>query len=148
MAGNGPHLPADRLAEYSFQRDLDGWEPVLRELPDRAAVMVLEDEHGLRGVAGAGPARGDDLDAQSTGELYALYVDPDIWGAGYGAALHSAALTHLDGQGFPSAILWVLENNHRARRFYKGNGWQQDEHRGDFWGATTVRLSIAPGGAR
>jgi GNAT superfamily N-acetyltransferase len=128
------------MTELTPARDAEAWEPVLRDTPERARVVVLEDRGALRGVAGAGPARDDDLDRTTTGELYALYVHPDAWGRGYGDALHAAALDHLRAEGFSAAVLWVLEGNHRARRFYADRGWREDGARGSFWDSPKVRM--------
>jgi GNAT superfamily N-acetyltransferase len=142
-AGNGPHLPPERMAEFTPSRHAEAWEPVLHATPERARVVVLEDRGELCGVAGAGPARDDDLERTSTGELYALYVHPDAWGRGYGDALHAAALGHLQAEGFSAAVLWVLEGNHRARRFYADRGWQEDGARGSFCDSPKLRLRTA-----
>jgi GNAT superfamily N-acetyltransferase len=128
------------MTELTPARDAEAWEPVLRDTPERARVVVLEDRGALRGVAGAGPARDDDLDRTTTGELYALYVHPDAWGRGYGDALHAAALDHLRAEDFSAAVLWVLEGNHRARRFYADRGWREDGARGSFWDSPKVRM--------
>ena len=60
------------------------------------------------------------------GELCALYVDPDHWGRGIGVALVSAARARLFDLGFREAILWVLEGNVRAERFYRRDQWTPD----------------------
>jgi ribosomal protein S18 acetylase RimI-like enzyme len=35
-----------------------------------------------------------------------------------------AAVEQLSADGYPEAVLWVLEDNPRARRFYEREGWQ------------------------
>lgn len=55
-------------------------------------------------------------------ELYAIHVDPDRIGTGVGRLLMQDALRHLGAR----AVLWVLEDNTRARRFYEKGGWQPD----------------------
>jgi GNAT superfamily N-acetyltransferase len=140
VAGNGPHLPPEWLADYTLDSSRAGWEPVLEDVPDRAVVAVLEEEGRLRGVAGAGAVRDDDQDSATVGELYALYVHPDEWGCGYGGALHDAARDHLTREGFERAVLWVLEGNERARRFYEARRWSPDGSREDFHGASAIRL--------
>jgi GNAT superfamily N-acetyltransferase len=60
------------------------------------------------------------------GELCALYVDPDCWGRGVGAALVSAARARLFDRGFRFAILWVMVGNARAERFYRIDRWAPD----------------------
>jgi len=38
----------------------------------------------------------------------------------------AAALGPLDQAGFGQVILWVLDSNARARRFYEAGGWLDD----------------------
>jgi hypothetical protein len=46
----------------------------------------------------------------------------------------------LRGEGFREAILWVLEDNPRTRRFYERAGWQADGgSQEEEWLGTTVR---------
>ena len=77
------------------------------------------------GVVLAGP----DPDDPAVGHLARLYVDPERWGAGIGTALHNAAVADLVHHGFPTATLWVLEDNVRARRWYERLGWNQTARR-------------------
>jgi ribosomal protein S18 acetylase RimI-like enzyme len=55
-------------------------------------------------------------------ELYAIHVDPEHVGTGVGKLLMVDALEHLGDW----ALLWVLEGNTRARRFYERGGWAAD----------------------
>jgi len=73
------------------------------------------------GFANYGPCRDDDL--RAAGELYAIYVRPEHWSAGIGRALLSAAVGSLSAR---PAVLWVLRDNRRARRFYELAGWSAD----------------------
>jgi len=65
------------------------------------------------------------------GEVHGLYVDPDAWSTGAGRALMAGAEAELAGS-YPAAVLWVLEANDRARRFYEAAGWSADGRRGTF----------------
>jgi GNAT superfamily N-acetyltransferase len=58
--------------------------------------------------------------------LEALYVAPSAWGSGVADRLHDAAVAELRARGVERARLWVLEENHRARRFYERHGWTPD----------------------
>ena len=76
-----------------------------------------------------------------TGELYAIYVDPLRWGSGAGRALIEQAEASLRESGFPAALLWVLEGNERAERFYRAAGWERDgEKEDDFQGARVTEI--------
>jgi GNAT superfamily N-acetyltransferase len=68
----------------------------------------------------------DEPENSSAGELWAMYVDPEWWGAGVGDALMAATLDELDRLGAVTSFLWVLQGNGRARRFYERHGWQSD----------------------
>ena len=82
------------------------------------------------------PSRDPDL--PNHGELCALYVDPEQWGRGIGVSLMSAARARLSSLGFENALLWVLENNVRAERFYQIDGWVADglSRTDTMWGVT------------
>jgi GNAT superfamily N-acetyltransferase len=67
-----------------------------------------------------------DTDPQRTGEVFAIYVDPDVWGTGAGRQLMAGAVAELTRLGYIDAILWVLDANDRARRFYVLAGWEED----------------------
>lgn len=54
--------------------------------------------------------------------LNALHVAPELVGTGVGRLLMLDAVPRLG----PYALLWVLEKNARARRFYEGGGWRPD----------------------
>jgi GNAT superfamily N-acetyltransferase len=58
--------------------------------------------------------------------LEGLYVVPAAWGSGVAGELHDRALDALREEGVQTARLWVLEHNHRARRFYERRGWTAD----------------------
>lgn len=57
------------------------------------------------------------------GEVYGFYLHPIAWGTGTATALMNRCTAHLRTQGFPSAVLWVLRDNPRARSFYEKAGW-------------------------
>jgi GNAT superfamily N-acetyltransferase len=58
--------------------------------------------------------------------LEGLYVVPEWWGTGVGPQLHDRGLELLRSQGSERCLLWVLEDNLRARRFYERRGWLED----------------------
>ncbi len=104
--------PEDRAARYAF----GGGDP------SRPATIVVVEEGAIRGFATTGPAR----DGADAGELMALYVEPEFWSRGLGRALLGAARDRLVQQGYERAVLWVLEGNTRADRFYRADGWSPD----------------------
>jgi ribosomal protein S18 acetylase RimI-like enzyme len=106
----------------------DRLEQHRRGLEDARAdwrTWVAEDAGAIAGFAVTGPS--EDADAtERTGEIYAIYLDPDRVGTGLGRTLFERAVGDLHDRGFSSITLWVLETNERARRFYEVAGWAPD----------------------
>ena len=57
------------------------------------------------------------------GEIVSIYFLPEYIGQGYGHYLLNRCITELQGLGFSDILLWVLEDNARARAFYEKNGF-------------------------
>ena len=57
------------------------------------------------------------------GEIISIYFLPEYIGKGYGKHLLSKCVEELKRLGFCNILLWVLEDNHRARNFYEKNGF-------------------------
>ena len=126
-AYSGGLMPDEDLDRLSPQVRADMWRPRLAQPEaDRSARLVVEDPDGVVvGFARVGPEEHDD--AATTGELYAINVDPDSWGKGAGTALHASALAVLRDAGFERVVLWVHPRNRRARHFYETLGWRTDD---------------------
>ena len=127
------HLAAWRAAYRGIIPDsyLDGLDEVararrytfdLKGLDDPQTWIALEGDE-IRGFVSWGPAREDEL---SRGEVYALYVSPHSWRLGVGSRLLVRAEHELAARGFDEALLWVLKDNSRGRRFYDASGWRHD----------------------
>ncbi len=106
--------------------------------------MFVADEEG-RVVAFVSVGACGDL--EGVGELYAIYALPEAWGGGAGGGLMRAAVEAVGRPGYREAILWVLEDNPRARRFYEREGWdaRRRQQEDDFLGVRVaeVRYRIA-----
>lgn len=87
----------------------------LADPPVDACAWIAEREGVVAGMAVASDA-----------ELRDLYVVPAAWGTGAGAELMRAALDWIAARGVQEALLWVGEENLRARRFYEREGWAAD----------------------
>lgn len=88
--------------------------------------LVCDDEGRVIGFAAFGPARDLDVAAGRVGELYGIYVHPEHWDRRAGWMLWGAADDSLREQGYDGVVLWVLEENARARRFYERVGFVLD----------------------
>jgi L-amino acid N-acyltransferase YncA len=132
---------AEQLAALHVDERRARWEERLAAPEPHWRPFVAEDENGrLVGFASAGACR--DAEGEGQGELHAIYVLPDAWGAGAGPALMRGVVDALRGEGFGAAILWVLEDNPRARRFYERQGWIADGARreGEYLGVATAEV--------
>ncbi len=107
-----------------------------------ATFVGLLDDHVV-GFGSYSPSR----DEKGCGEVAALYALPSVLGMGVGKALLDEGESWLRSQQFPTAYLWVLPTNDRARRFYGRQGWVCDdvEKMAEVWGVTVpeVRYSKA-----
>jgi len=89
------------------------WRERLANRIEGRAMFVVQGDIGLPyGFAGVGPAR-------------------DERGTGASSALLARATEVLRDFGHLEAILWVLRQNARARRFYEREGWKQTGDRRD-----------------
>ncbi len=109
--------PAQRVARWEENLTLVDWSA--------GGVLVAEDRSGVAGFASFGPTRDDD-DRRLVGEIMAIYLAPYAWGKGFGRELMAAAVGALAAMGYGLAMLWVLDGNERARRFYDAAGFQPD----------------------
>ncbi|HEX8864749.1 MAG TPA: GNAT family N-acetyltransferase [Lentzea sp.] len=107
------HMPDDLLDNLSVEQRTSMWE---RLIPS-GGVWVALDGSEVVGFAAAGPSRDDD----ASSELYAIYLLPSAWGSGLAEPLLTAALS-----GMTDTVLWVLDDNPRARRFYERLGFVLD----------------------
>ena len=121
-------MPQDYLDRLDPAVRARMWQAVIAETAtSRGGVLAAAaDGGGITGLASFGPSRDKDTDPQVTGEVFAIYVDPDAWGTGTGRELMAGAVAGLARLGYTDAILWVLDANHRARRFYALAGWAED----------------------
>lgn len=83
-----------------------------------APLLAVDADGTTVGFARAGASR--DEDVPDTLELYALYVRAAWYGTGIGHALFDRVV------GTAPAFMWVLEDNARARAFYRRQGFEPD----------------------
>ncbi|MPZ96413.1 MAG: GNAT family N-acetyltransferase [Propionibacteriales bacterium] len=102
-------FPPDRFP-YPDADVLARWRIVLED--PAVTVLVAERDGGLLGYA-----------AYDDTWLRHLGVHPDHWGTGLADLLTDTALAGIAAGGTTIARLWVIADNHRARRFYERGGW-------------------------
>jgi ribosomal protein S18 acetylase RimI-like enzyme len=113
-------LPAPYLAGL----DVTELEARFRQaVEDRMCDVLLARRDGaLQGWLHCGPARDPGVPT-TEGEIMALYVAPAAWSSGVGQSLWLRARDILIQRGYMTCVLWVLAQNERAIRFYRGAGF-------------------------
>jgi GNAT superfamily N-acetyltransferase len=121
QAGYAHVFPPERLESLTARREEQArrWRSLIESPPLPGYMLLAEREGEAIGFSSIGQARDDD----SAGEVYAIYVVPEEWGAGAGHALMQESLRRLREDGYREGILWVLDDNPRARTFYEREGW-------------------------
>jgi ribosomal protein S18 acetylase RimI-like enzyme len=117
-------VPDAQLDGLSIEDSIENWrENLLR--PGRTN-LVAEADSVVVGFVAFGPTRGPDLDPESVGEIYGVYLHPSVWRTGYGRALMDEALRRLEDDGFVEVMLWTWERNRPACAFYERLGFVSD----------------------
>lgn len=117
-------VPGQVLERLSIERREAYWRETAAN-PGDLRVWVAETAARIVGFASDGPCRDEDLPAGS-GEVYAIYLEPDAWGRGIGRALFDRAVADLRARRFEPLVLWVLTDNVRGRSFYERQGWRPE----------------------
>ena len=117
-------LPADFLASLSVVAWVVWWQSELTSMGEQDLALVIENGSSVTGFARLGSSAD-----RNHAEVQAIYLDPDHWRKGWGRLLIGAAEASLAGLGWRDAILWVLEKNVPARRFYEALGWEAEPRR-------------------
>jgi GNAT superfamily N-acetyltransferase len=117
-------MPDAFLDALSIAEREPKWRPQLD--PEHARhTWIAEVDGEPLGFVTCGPTDDASLSAE-TGEVYAIYQEERTLSTGLGRALFSRAASELVARGFRVAVLWVLDGNARARRFYELSGWYAD----------------------
>jgi ribosomal protein S18 acetylase RimI-like enzyme len=113
----GGIIPFRALTAMISRRGTAWWGDAIRRA---ASVLVIEIGGEIVGYATLGRNRARELPQQ--GEIYELYIKPEYQGVGLGSRLFSAARDRLAAHGLSGLVVWALEDNLNAARFYAGAG--------------------------
>lgn len=117
LAGLAHVFPPERYP-FPFDAILARWRLVLDD--PSADVLVLDDPERDRLAL---------FLAYDDVMIRHVAVHPDHWGAGLASAAIRTAQLDMAARGTTTATLWVLTENHRARRLYEHLGWHPTEDR-------------------
>jgi len=117
-------FPADYIqSRFSYEKRKDGFKRELSLGYPETAILFKD---GIPiGLFTFGKSRYGEVD-DSCIEIWRIYLKPDYIGKGFGTELMNWGLDELRKKGYKNAILWVLEDNHRARKFYERCGFTFD----------------------
>lgn len=139
-------MPDEVLDAISLEQREERWRQILSGEEGPGFTVVADvDDLGVQGFGSGLPKGRDDDAGERTGEVTALYVEPSRWRCGLGRQLLAEVLDRLRRKGCQEATVWVLAENHGARRFYASVGFAPDgaEGRHDTSGQTKVRLAAS-----
>lgn len=109
-------LPVEK--RRAFWRDaIEYGEPLVH--------VALDDTGKVIGFVGFDRSR-DPKSKPTTGEIWALYVEPSHWGQGAGLALWDAAREGLLEEGCTEVTMWIPLCNERALRFAELAGFKRE----------------------
>lgn len=109
-------IPDEVLDNLSIEQRAERFKQNFNEREDNSRYCAICGDR-IVGLLGIGKSR--DEDKPDAGEVYGIYLIEEFWGKGYGRDMMNYAVDTLKGVGYNEVILWVLEENSRARRFYE-----------------------------
>jgi len=116
----------ERLADLPVARWRHEVHVGLRRPVEDAFSVVAEINGEFAGYCFvAAPSREAEL-GPNVAELVAIYVAPDRWRQGVGAALMRAAMDRLSKLPYDEVFLWTFKENTPAIAFYELHGWRAD----------------------
>ena len=117
-------IPQAALNSLSIETRSQRWAQLV--LAGKSKTFVLEDNGKIVGFINCGPARDEDQDPITVGEIPALYLFDSRQGKGFGRLLFEKACEHLIANNHVSLALWVLQGNSKAIGFYEAMGLTAD----------------------
>ncbi len=118
-------MPQSYLDALDVAQDAERRRAHFSQADGTVVNLVAERGGEIVGWACHGPYRDGEARTEDA-ELYALYVDPGRYGDGIGHALLQESVRRCTTAGHARMLLWVLEHNTRARRFYERAGFRAD----------------------
>lgn len=77
-------------------------------------------------------------DMEGFAELICIHSLPDNWRKGYGSLLMDRVLEDVAAAGYKKVMLWVFDENTRARRFYEAKGFKKGAKQKEIRGTIEV----------
>lgn len=77
-------------------------------------------------------------DRPDAAEIICIHSLQDNWGKGYGSKMMDRLLTDIAAAGYTKVMLWVFEENERARSFYEAKGFYATEKTQPAFGSSEI----------
>ncbi|MEO3690464.1 MULTISPECIES: GNAT family N-acetyltransferase [unclassified Roseateles] len=116
-------LPRSALDLFSVQKRQAFWREAIDLCEPQVQVAHLDGQ--VMGFVGFDRSRDKGTPA-TTGEIWALFVNPIHWDKGVGLALWDAARDGLQEEGCTKVTLWTYMRNDRAMSFFEKAGFKRD----------------------
>jgi len=119
-------IPDDYLANMSkeIEQRTERTRKNLNEVTEDTSYYCAKFENKIIGFFIITKSR--DEDKLQAGQITAIYLLCEFWNKGYGRQMMNCAIDALRNMGHREIIVWVLEENHRAKRFYEKCGFLPD----------------------
>jgi GNAT superfamily N-acetyltransferase len=125
-------LPEHVLAHIDVDQRAASWRRTLQDRRVKTLVAYDVTHRDIVGFCDAGPSRGN---SGYAAEVYRIYLEHHAKRYGLGSEMFTQTTGWLRAQNLRSLIIWVLDDNHHARRFYEAMG-----------GRTAARVASAVSG--
>jgi GNAT superfamily N-acetyltransferase len=112
-------LPEAVLARIDVDQRTASWRRVLQDSSVLTLVAYDVTHNDIVGFCDAGPSRGN---SGYAAEVYRIYIEHHAKRHGLGREMFEQVTDWLRAHGQRSLIIWVLDDNHHARRFYEAMG--------------------------
>lgn len=112
-------LPDAVLDRIDVDQRTASWRKTLQDRQVLTLVAYGTTHQDIVGFCDAGRARGE---GRYAAEVYRIYLEHHAKRHGLGRAMFEQVTDWLRAQELRSLIIWVLDNNHHARRFYEAMG--------------------------
>ena len=112
-------LPDAVLARIDVDQRATSWRRTLQDRRILTLVAFDLTHQDIVGFCDAGPSRGH---TGYAAEVYRIYIEHHAKRHGLGREMFEQVIDWLRSQDLRSLIIWVLDGNHHAHRFYEAMG--------------------------
>ncbi|HEX2580112.1 MAG TPA: GNAT family N-acetyltransferase [Rhabdochlamydiaceae bacterium] len=111
-------MPASHLESVTVAQKAEEWKGILQS-PTTKTFLAQTLDKKVIGFVNFGNYRDQDLPNEEVIEIRTLYVHPEYWRRGVGTKLAELAIQSCKNTGYKRVVLWVLDSNEAAQKFYQ-----------------------------